>query len=246
MMTARRRLGIVVFARWDSKRLPGKALLPICGRPMLGHVLARLRRVPKTPAIIVATSDRKLDDGIAAFSERERATCFRGDALDVTRRALDCANSFDLTDIARISGDSPFIDPDVVARVIAAHEAEHPDITTNVHPRTFPFGCSVEVIATSALARAFSLTSDGDDREHVTNYFYHSEEQFRIRNVAAGHNRFLGVRLAVDTVEDLSRAEWIASRTKPSPVVASLDEIVALAKSWATENAMTNTITVRS
>jgi len=246
MTSCRGRIGIIVFARCDSKRLPGKVLLPIGKRPILGHVLDRLRRMPEALPLIVATSDRSVDDRIATFAQQEHVLCFRGDALDVARRALDCAKAFELTDLIRVSGDSPFIDPDVVACIVEAHKADRADLTTNVHPRTFPYGCSVELITVDALTRVLALTADHEDREHVTNYCYRAGDQFRIRNIAAGHDRYLGVRLVVDTEEDLERAQWITNRAQPSATMASLDEIVSLAKSWGAENASLHGDTVRT
>ena len=60
---------IIVFARMDSVRLPGKALADLCGRPMLGRVLDRVRRAKRGGRIVVATSERKSDDEIAAFAD---------------------------------------------------------------------------------------------------------------------------------------------------------------------------------
>ncbi|HEY0837414.1 MAG TPA: NTP transferase domain-containing protein [Azospirillum sp.] len=237
-MTSARGTVIAVFARLDSKRLPGKALTDLAGRPLLGRVLDRLRAATAseplrgTP-IVLATTDRPADDPIAAFGAAEGVSVFRGDCEDVAGRCLACADAQGAGRVVRISGDSPFIDAGVLRAVIAgATGAGAPDLVTNVFPRTYPPGVSVESIATAALRRMLDETADPQDREHVTRHIYANPDRFRIVNVAAPDDRYAGVTLTVDTPEDLDKATWIAARLGPAAVTADLDTVVALARQW--------------
>ena len=221
-------IAMAVFARMDSRRLPAKAMLPLAGRPLLGRVLDRARRA-RFP-VIVATSDRTLDDPIAAFAAAEGLACFRGDADDVAGRALACLDAHRLTAIIRISGDSPFIDPaliEAVADVFLSNPGI--DIATNVHPRSFPPGQSVEVIARAALARIAVEACDGADREHVTRYAYGRPERFRIVNYAAAAD-WGGLTLTVDTRADLDRAAWMVSAGADASL--TLPAVAALARRY--------------
>ena len=101
-------VGIIVFVRYDSRRLPGKALCGLGGRPLLGRVLDRARLVPGGHPIVVATSDRAVDEPVATFTRSENVEVFRGSADDVAARALACAEAFGFVSFARICGDSPF------------------------------------------------------------------------------------------------------------------------------------------
>lgn len=225
---------IAVFARLDSKRLPGKALTSLAGRPLLGRVLDRVRAAARADEpVVLATSDRAVDDPIATFGDAEGVAVFRGDGEDVAGRCLACADAFGAARVVRISGDSPFIDAALLRAVIArGAEADAPDLATNVFPRTFPPGVSVESIAVSALRRMLAETADPQDREHVTRYIYANPGRFRIANVAAPDGRYAGVALTVDTPDDLAKAEWIAARLD-DPVSADLDTIAALARRYA-------------
>lgn len=222
------RIAIVVFARMDSRRLPGKALLRLAGRPMLARVLDRVRR-SRFP-VIVATSDRAIDDPIAALAADEGVPCFRGDANDVAARALACMDAHRLDALIRISGDSPFIDPALI-EAVADRFAAQPgtEIATNVHPRSFPPGESVEAITLRALARIAADARDLADREHVTAYAYAHPERFRIVNYAAAAS-YDGIALTVDTSEDLARTEWMLA--SGADAAAPLDAIVALARRY--------------
>lgn len=222
--------GIVIFARLDSNRLPGKVLKPIGGRPMLGHVIDRMRRVASAGDVVVATSDRDIDDPVARFAMDEGVAIFRGACDDVAARALKCAEANDFDRFVRISGDSPFVDPELVDQVSAAQAERGADLATNIQVRTYPPGMSVEVIRTAAMARLIAETENADDREHVTRYFYRRPEGFRIVNCRAPDSRYEGLRLVVDTPADFARASWIAERLGKDIVSAGLDTIAQLGR----------------
>jgi len=137
---------------------------------------------------------------------------FRGSLLDVLGRAAACARRFDLDPLVRISGDSPFMDPAVIDRVIERHAATSPDITTNRFPRTFPPGITVEAISRACMDRLDAEARDAEDREHVTTFVYKHADRFRIENVAATRPGLPEVTLTVDTPEDLAVARKLKSR----------------------------------
>ena len=224
--------GLIVFSRFDSRRLPGKVLRPIAGRPMLGRVLDRVRQARRVDQVVVATSDRDVDDPIDAFVSAEGIPVFRGAADDVLGRCLDCAEAFSFDRIVRISGDSPFMDPGLIDRLLTiAQNRSGTEVITNVFPRSFPAGISVEVLTREALVRLASLATDDPDREHVTTYVYRHPDKFLIRNVASDPS-YAGVKLVVDDQDDLERAEWIVGQIQDRPEVASLEAVVALAQAW--------------
>ena len=220
--------GIVVFARMDSRRLPGKVLMPLAGRPLLRWTVDRCRLAADLP-VMLATSDREVDSPLAGFAAGLGLPVFRGDVDDVLGRALAAAEAFGLDTLVRISADSPFIDPELIAHVAATQETETPDLTTNVFPRSFPPGISAEAVPRATLARIAGLTDDAADREHVTRYVYSHPDEFRIANVTA-EGDYAGLHLAVDDAEDYARAAWIAERL--SDAAAGLDEIAGLARQY--------------
>lgn len=224
--------GLIVLSRFDSRRLPGKALRPIAGRPMLGRVLDRVRLARRIDQVVVATSDREVDDTIDAFASAEGVAVFRGSAEDVLGRCLDCAEAFSFDRIVRISGDSPFMDPIVIDRLVTAQADGGEEIVTNVLHRSFPPGVSVEVLSLEALRRLAALATGDQDREHVTTYVYRHPDKFLIRNVAAAASPYQGAGLVVDDESDLARADWITRQVQGRSEVASLDTIVTLAQAW--------------
>ncbi len=220
---------IIVFARLDSSRLPGKALRPIAGKLLLDRVIERCRATPGAPPVIVATSDRGTDDPIADHVAGCGERLFRGAAQDVAGRALACAKNHDLDLFVRISGDSPFIEPALIGQCLTRARNGGAELITNVFPRTYPIGVSVEAITTSAMARIVEETDDPDDREHVTRYAYRHVERFRVENLTASDDRYAGVSLSVDTPADYDKACWIFETHGDG---VDLDTAVAAAREW--------------
>jgi len=234
------RTGLIVFSRYDSRRLPGKALRNIAGRPLLGHVLDRARHARDEVAnefadefiVVVATSARAIDDRIADFTTAEGVDLYRGAAHDVAGRALACAEELGLSRFIRICGDSPFFDLELMGRLLTLACKKDLDLSTNVFPRSFPVGTSIEVISTNAMRRVVEASQAPEDREHITRYIYSHPKEFGIVNLPAGHSRYQGVTLSVDEPEDLARATWIVENLAKPADIASLDEVVALARAW--------------
>jgi spore coat polysaccharide biosynthesis protein SpsF (cytidylyltransferase family) len=108
----------IVQARMGSRRLPGKVLADILGRPMLERVLVRLGRARTPDEVIVATSAVLEDDPIADLCERLAVPYSRGSAEDVLDRFHQAADERRADTIVRITADCPLIDPELVDETV--------------------------------------------------------------------------------------------------------------------------------
>jgi len=222
----------LVFSRMDSSRLPGKALMRLGDAPVLAWVVHRLSASRELDGIVICTSERTLDDPITEVADKMKCGLFRGAADDVLGRALACAKYLNADAMVRISGDSPFMDARLVDSVVRRFRDCDPDIATNVHPRTYPAGMSVEVIATTALQRLNDTVTDKADREHVTTYLYRNADDFRIENIAAASS-LRDVDLALDTEDDFALASWLAGEVAGD---ADLNTIIDAARRYPARN----------
>tara|TARA_B110000008_G_scaffold275275_1_gene312424 strand:+ start:11485 stop:12207 length:723 start_codon:yes stop_codon:yes gene_type:complete len=231
MSNIKQDIGIIIFSRMDSNRLPGKALIDIFGRELLGRVIDRAKHINVAGRIVVATSSRSVDDPIAYYAESEGVSVYRGDVDNVAGRALETCKFFGFVKFARICGDRPFFDPELVSSLLEIHDELNIDIVTTMFPRTFPPGLTTEIISTDSLEFALSKTDDPVDREHITNYFYNNPQKFKIHNVDIPNNKnYDNVHLVVDNENDLLRARWIGSKIQTTH--NDVNTIISLAKEW--------------
>jgi len=192
----------------SSRRLPGKVLMDLAGQPLLGYVIARAQMVKDAALVAVITSSKPSDDPIAAFAGDIGVETFRGPLDDVAARLLGAAATFSLEAFVRVNADSPLLDPRLIARGIALYRQTGADLVTNVLHRTFPIGMSVEVLDRKRYAEAYAEMNEGDEREHVTCYYYRHPQLFHI--VEFENQRDLSDRtLAVDHEADIARIEKI-------------------------------------
>jgi spore coat polysaccharide biosynthesis protein SpsF len=159
------KVGAVVQARMTSSRLPGKVLMPLAGRPALTWLLERLERAEGLDALVVATSVDPSDDAIAAYCAERGTACERGPLADVAARMINAARAHGLDAFVRVNGDSPLLDQRLVGQGADLMRRTAADLVSNVRPRTFPPGQSVEVVRTAALAAR-------PGGEHVTGQLY--------------------------------------------------------------------------
>ena len=136
-----------------SSRLPGKVMKPVMGRPLLGHLLDRLRLCLTIDEIIVATATAKENDVIEEFCVKENIVCYRGSENDVLDRTLSALVAASATIGVEVYGDCPLIDPQIVDEIVG-YFIRNPgyDFVSNDLKTTYPPGMEVEVSRVAALA----------------------------------------------------------------------------------------------
>jgi spore coat polysaccharide biosynthesis protein SpsF len=202
-----RSLAIVIQARVGSQRLPAKALRTIEGKPMIGWVIERTAQSKRCPRVICALPDSYADDDLARVCTTFGAEVHRGSEHDVLGRYVDCCDRFELTDVVRITGDCPLIDPVLIDGLVDVHTQDGSDLTWNPveQPGAFPRGMDVEVIRATALRFAVARASTSAHREHVTLYCYERPDELRIRTVWPTRSEARPeFRLCVDHENDLA------------------------------------------
>jgi len=192
----------------SSSRLPGKVLLNIGGEPMLGRVVKRTRFSKFIDEVVVATSTGTADDEIFEFCNRERIVCFRGDHSDVLDRFYQAAKFYKADTIVRVTADCPFIDAEVIDKVVASFRKENADYASNTIVSTYPDGLDVEVFTFRSLEEAWLNAKKPSEREHVTPYIRLAASN-KIVSVTAGVYSGKGMRWTVDEQEDLAFAREV-------------------------------------
>jgi spore coat polysaccharide biosynthesis protein SpsF len=204
-------LALVIQTRMSSSRFPKKALTPLCGIPMLMWTINYCREV-NLPLFVLTSTDES-DNQLVGMLENNNVSYYRGSLQNVISRYLSFMREYQVKKVVRISGDSPLINPEVILKVIAQDlESTDADLTTNVFPRTFPKGQSVEVIPKKSLELLRDRSLSQSDIEHITSYFYANSKDFKIINLNNSED-LSTIKLSVDTKEDLLRVHQFITLT---------------------------------
>jgi spore coat polysaccharide biosynthesis protein SpsF len=221
---AGRKEAVILQARMGSRRLPGKVLAPIAGRPILEHCVERLRA--SGLPVVVATTIDAADDAIEEAARHLGAMVVRGAADDVLARYLGAIDAQSLTHVVRATADNPAVDIEAPRRMLDVLCERNADYATE---DGLPYGSAVEAFRACALRKAAALTNDPHDREHVTPFLQRDPRFVAIRAEPPPSLRVPALRFTVDTPDDLAFMrrlfEGLAPSALPLPLAALIDAV---------------------
>ena len=207
-------IGIIIQVRMGSNRLPGKVLMPIAGRPLLDHLLGRLKNgLHREVQVVVATSTLTENDSIAIYCRHNKITCFRGSEDDVLSRYYDCATVNNFEHIVRLTGDNPFIDVEELENLIKLHLKSKADYSRSFS--ALPKGVGSEIFTFNALEESFLYGFAENHKEHVNEYIEENEKKYRISELKVPKEKNRPeISLTVDNMDDYKKACFIIEHSK--------------------------------
>jgi len=225
------KVSAIIQARLGSTRLPGKVLMPLAGKPVLWHIIHRLKKCRLIDDIVVATSDLKGDDKLAEWCQKNDISVFRGPEDNVLRRFALAIRSLDPKIIVRICGDSPMVDPQVIDQLVShllntgADHCKGDKKTPTIHEGFSPF-------SRHAFERLLSEAADDPVAiEHVTAYFNQHPEKFKTTTIPMPREHcFSGARMSIDTPADLRFMNEVYDRLNVPAGEADMADVVRLLK----------------
>jgi spore coat polysaccharide biosynthesis protein SpsF (cytidylyltransferase family)/aryl-alcohol dehydrogenase-like predicted oxidoreductase len=159
---------VVLQARTNSSRLPGKVLLPINGVPIV--VLAAKRAATTGRDVVVATSNESSDNVLADLLIRHGLACYRGSLENTLERLVDALSGYGGdTMVFRLTADNVFPDGKLLDEIeydFIRRELNY--VCCNGEQSGLPYGVSVELTYLKHLRESILLARDEFDREHVT------------------------------------------------------------------------------
>jgi spore coat polysaccharide biosynthesis protein SpsF len=191
--------------RLDSTRLPGKALLPLAGVPLIERVMTALDAVQADVKVLLTTEDSR--SGLMASAGKCGFELFAGSKEDVLDRFIKAADHYGADRIIRATGDNPFVSAYLANRINMCHDEARADYSGYLG---MPLGTGVEILETEALRKAARESDSPFDHEHVAPYLYNNPDKFRInRPDISSEYGYGGRKISVDTGDDLDLAERI-------------------------------------
>lgn len=222
------KVNAIIQARCGSTRFPNKVFVDINKKPLIWHIVNRLKYTEYIDDIIVATTVKPEDDIIEEWCVSETVKCFRGSENDVLNRYYCAAIKYPSDVIVRVTADDPFKEPKVIDEAVRKLICEKYDFVTNNFPPSFPEGLDCEAFMFSVLEDMEKNSKDSFEREHVTQYVYRNAKKFKIGNIVSDKD-LSSYRWTIDTKEDYEMVREIyANRNNTKTDILLMDEILEI------------------
>lgn len=198
--TSKPKVAACVIVRMKSTRLPRKALLDICGKPVTLHLIDRLRQAEMIDEIVLCTSTHPDDRVLLERAEDWGVESIAGAEDDVLARIEQVAAQYGADLLLRVTGDNPLIDPATIDRMVRKHIEADAEYTRT---SGLPLGATVEVLSASMLPRLREAIPDPTNSEYMLLYAF-DPERFDCQILDAPPEiKRPYYNLAIDTPDDL-------------------------------------------
>ncbi len=213
---------IFLSVRNKATRLPGKVLLEIRGKPVIEHLINRLKKAQKPDMLVMTTSTNPNDASLAEIAARNQIYCFRGSEDDKLQRYLDAADKYGIAFATVVDGDDLFCDPVCIDRVIGSFVETGADY---IICRDLPLGVTPFGIRIEALRRVCELKAQSDTE--VWGGYFTQTGLFRTVTLEPEERfRRPELRMTLDYQEDFTFFKAIFDKLYRPGEVFSLDEII--------------------
>ena len=116
---------LVIPARYNSKRLPGKPLMDICGIPMIIRTYNQCKKIVDKSKILIATDDKRIQK--VCEKEKIKVVMTSKKCLTGTDRIAEVAKRFKADFYLNVQGDEPICNPIDIKKLL---------ITAKKYPKT--------------------------------------------------------------------------------------------------------------
>lgn len=172
----------VLQARMGSSRVPGKAMVEFAGRPLIWHMIDRLRRVNGVGPIVLATTADPANEPLIQFCRAEGLVAFQyPEEDDLAGRISDAIKDLPGDIVLKVGGDCPLIDPAVLQKMVDAALADPAaDFVSNRVQWSYPLGLSADVVSRRAVEWCDANLSAPEDRELFALYIRDHPDRFKV------------------------------------------------------------------
>ena len=194
---------IITQVRYKSTRLPGKVLLNFDKDNLLSFFILNLKIIKDVNKVIIACPNDKYTKIFRLLSEKLKVDLFayNGSVNNVLDRYYKCAKKYSSENIIRITSDCPFINTNVVKKMINFYKKKKLLFLTNNKPRHLPHGFDCEIIHNSILEKAKFNAKTKFEKEHVTPWIYNNYFK-KLNNIKLIKKDYSNIRITIDTPDD--------------------------------------------
>jgi spore coat polysaccharide biosynthesis protein SpsF len=220
----------IIQARYTSTRLPGKVLMKLAGKPVLTHIIDRLRSISEVDEICLSIPDGQAQQPLLDFAQNiESLTVSRGPDEDLVRRFTNAVNDTKADIFIRAWADCPAINPTAVLALISSFRSEDVAYAEIPYDSGYPEGYEAQVFSADIIRTIDKEATTPSDRELVTPYMTRKQERFpclRLHRAPSNNN----IKLLLDTANDYEKLKQIFATLYPISPLFGLTEIEEYAK----------------
>ena len=198
---------VFIQARMSSLRFPGKVLAPFNGIPIIRCVIEQVLHVVTKKQLVILTSQEESDNPLYYYLKSLGVATFRGELDDVFNRFKKCIQRYPCEWFVRICADSPLLDYKILQSMIVLTDGYESDLITNVFPRTFPKGQSIEIVRSETFESINEESLSPLQKEHITQVYYDRPDQYKIVNFENEDKNRQKLNYSIDTIDDLRKLQ---------------------------------------
>ena len=216
---------LVVQARTTSRRLPGKVLIPVNGKPILEWQTLRILQTASLDQVVMATSVETSDDEVEIVAKRCGIETVRGSLDNVFSRFIKAIDEYNPKTVIRITGDCPLYMPKLCESMLEDFKNSNVDYLSNSISPTYPDGCDIEIFSTSTLRELEQIHLNSSELEHVTLGLYQRSHYFKCKNFSNKVDESAH-RWTLDTPEDFVFVKNIYERFRGNELTFTYEDVI--------------------
>ncbi len=178
---------LIIQARMGSRRLPGKSILDLAGKPMIFRIIERVKRCKEIDQIVLAIPKKKDDEILKKIGNECEITVYQGSENNLLKRFFESAKMTSANYVVRLPADNATPEPKEIDKIIAHHlSLGRRGFSSNLssfYNSGYPDGIGAEIFDFSLLSEAFFYEKDLQLLEHVhLNFFDYKKEKPKNEN----------------------------------------------------------------
>lgn len=206
----------IIQARMESTRLPGKVLKKLHGKSIISLIVKRLHRSSGLDELLVAIPDNSSNLVIKEHLKTLNVRCIQGSENNLIQRFKKVADITQAKYIVRVTADCPFVDPEVIDKMIKLIRSKNLDYITNVIPPSWPDGLDISIFSVRTLNMANKNVKSNSDKEHLVPWIWRNStlmgsNKIKADNYMAPYD-MSSHRWTLDTEKDLLFFEKVSSK----------------------------------
>jgi|TARA_B110000037_G_scaffold214885_1_gene271463 spore coat polysaccharide biosynthesis protein SpsF (cytidylyltransferase family) len=202
------KIPVIIQARENSKRFPGKIFKKIGDKTILEIILSELSKSKLISKVFIASSLKTNKDKISKISSKYESEVFFGSETNVLSRYIKICKKNNIKSFVRLTADNPLISYTELDKFILFFKKNKFDYVSNLAPPTYPEGYSIEIIKTNLIKKIFNNNPGKKDKEHVTYSIVKKKIKCNSKNIKLFTNLH-NYRLTCDYRSDLVKLNKI-------------------------------------